>query len=190
MVEENMPLSKKTVKKWNFDCLGFETNQDDEVTMIFCKVCREFSKLPNVRNDKKGFAKIGSETFIKGTPVVKKNNFKDHVLKSQTHASAVLRISEKEKMKQTPAPSSSSSTTDLDTPNPNAASQSSSTPTGAPKQTTLLPFIQRLNNQQHQQLVKKMQIAHFTITEAKSYAFYGKLAKFSKEILQVNIGLR
>ena len=40
----------------------------------------------------KGVAKIATETFVKGKKVVKKNNFKDHLTKSSTHAIAVLRL--------------------------------------------------------------------------------------------------
>lgn len=93
-----MPVKKKVVLNWNFDCLGFNVNSDNEVTEIFCKICREYSELQDVKNTKKGVAKTCSETFVKGSSVIKKNNFSDHIKRSNTHAAAVARISEKRKI--------------------------------------------------------------------------------------------
>lgn len=166
-----MPLQKKIVENWKFSCLGFETNAKDEVTLIFCKVCREFSKIEDIKCRKKGVAKVSTETFVKGTSVIKKNNFHDHILKSQTHATAVLRVSEKGKENN----ESSSS---------NVASTVAS---GAPKQTTLMPYIQRINSQQRKQLISKMQIAHFTVSNAKSFSFYEKISKFCADTLNVSL---
>ena len=88
--------SKKVVESWGYDCIGFESDNDNNVKKIWCKVCREYSTvIGNVGHAKKGVAKISSEIFVKGTSVVKKNNFKEHVQRSQTHASAVLRVSER-----------------------------------------------------------------------------------------------
>jgi hypothetical protein len=83
--------SKKTVDNWGFSCLGYDIGNNAEVTLIWCKTCREFfnSESKNVAQAK-GVAAIGSEVFIKGTATIKKNNFADHVKKSQTHATAVL----------------------------------------------------------------------------------------------------
>ena len=67
---------------------------------LFCKTCRGFSKLRDVKNNKKGVARIGTETFVKGTSVIRKNNFTDHVQRSKTHVSAVIRLSEKEAQKE------------------------------------------------------------------------------------------
>ena len=159
-----MPVHKKVVENWKFNCVGDETNSKNEVTLIFCKTCREFAKLEDVKRCKKGIAKVVSESFVKGTSVVKKNNFTDHIKRSKTHATAVIRLSEKEKQ-----------TVDTNT-----------TPSGAPKQTTLMPFVQRLNAMQRTQLTKKMQIAHFTAVNAKSFSFHGKLTQFCKESLKVS----
>ena len=104
-----MPVKKKVVSKWNFDCLGYNTNSENEVTEIFCKVCREYSELQDVKNSKKGVAKVCSETFVKGTSVVKKNNFSDHINRSHTHAAAVARISEKRKENEQGSSGASSS---------------------------------------------------------------------------------
>lgn len=170
-----MPVQKKVVVNWKFDCLGYETNAGNEVTLIFCKVCREFSKLENVTSRKKGCAKIASEKFVKGTSVIKKCNFHDHIIRSKTHAAAVLRLSDRDEDKNEDNEVSASS-----------SSSSLTTPSGAPRQTTLMPFVQRLNALQRNQLVKKMQIAHFTTVNAKSFSFYGELSKFCKETLKVS----
>ena len=87
--------SKKTVDNWGFLCLGYNIGDNGEVTLIWCKTCREFFHYENKNAvHVKGIAAIGSETFIKGTATVKNNNFADHVKKSQTHATAVLRLAE------------------------------------------------------------------------------------------------
>lgn len=164
--------SKKTVKDWGFACLGYECN-GDEVKQIWCKLCREYSELATVSHAKKGVAKIASETFVKGTTVIKKNNFAEHCKKSQTHASAIARLSEKRRQSQTTSPSSTSSSP-------------SSSCSSAPRQATLAPYIQRLNTNQKLQLTRKMQLAHFTAINAKSYSFYETMSRFCKETLKVS----
>ena len=94
MPAEKKKVSRKVVLGWNFNCLGYETNEENEVTQIYCKICREYSNLRDVKMNKKGIAKLCAENFVKGTDVVKKNNFSDHVKKSVTHAAAVTRIAE------------------------------------------------------------------------------------------------
>ena len=61
---ERMPVQKKVVENWKFSCLGYETSANNKVTLIYCKTCREYSKLVDVKNNKKGIAK-SSETFVK-----------------------------------------------------------------------------------------------------------------------------
>ena len=48
-----------------------------------------------------------------------------------------------------------------------------------------MPYITKLNQQQQEQLTKKMQLAHFTAINAKSFCFYATLAKFCKDALEV-----
>ena len=80
-----------------------------------------------------------SDVFIKGTSTIKKNNFNDHVKRSQTRATAVLRVTEARKASSEPS----------------ASSNSTSVPSGAPKQTTLYPYMQKLNARQKLQLTQK-----------------------------------
>ena len=175
-----MPVQRKVVENWNFDCLGYEANSNGEVTLIFCKICREFSKLEDVKRRKSGVAKLASEKFVAGTSIIKKNNFKDHVLISKTHATAVLRIAEKEKQKTI------SKNVETGVSSQGSSSESSAATTSTLKQRTIVPFIQELNKQQRQQLVKKMQIAHFTVSNAKLFSFYGELSKFCSNTLNVS----
>ena len=65
--KDQMP-SKKTVDNCGFSCLGYDIGNNGEVTLIWCKTCREFfhSESKNVAQAK-GVAAIGSEVFIKGT---------------------------------------------------------------------------------------------------------------------------
>ena len=178
MPAEKKKVSRKVVLVWNFNCLGYETNEENVVTQIYCKICREYSNLRDVKMNKKGIAKLCAENFVKGTDVVKKNNFSDHVKKSVTHAAAVTRIAE-ERAKEKKAQEEEGESSEVVTVTTTAAAS------GVPRQATMTPFIQRLNKAQHSQLVKKMQIAHFTAANAKSFSFYADMSKFCKETLQV-----
>ena len=69
-------VRQKTVDSWSFKSLGYELNQDGEVSIIFCKTCREFytdeeqRKLAAKHKSKK-FAEQNN-VYIKGTAIVKK----------------------------------------------------------------------------------------------------------------------
>ena len=121
----------------------------------------------------KGIATIGSETFIKGTATVKKNNFADHVKKSQTHATAVLQLAEDEKLSQCTLANACSTL---------------GTASEAPKQSTLLPYLQKLSARQRLQLTNKFQLTHFLIGKNKSFKFYGELLSFEKSVHHVDLG--
>ena len=69
----------------------------------------------------------------KGTATVKENNFTNHVKKSQTHTTAVLRLAEDEKLSQCTSANTCSTL---------------GTASGAPKQSTLLPYLQKLSAHQ------------------------------------------
>ena len=166
--------SKKTVDNWGFPCLGYNIGDNGEVTLIWCKTCREFFHYENKNAvHVKGIAAIGSETFIKGTATVKKNNFADHVKKSQTHATAVLRLAEDEKLSQCTSANACSTL---------------GTASGAPKQSTLLPYLQKLSARQRLQLTNKFQLAHFLIGKNKSFKFYGEMLSFEKSVHHVDLG--
>ena len=120
---------KKVVDSWGFSCIGYELDADNNITKIWCKTCREFYEGKDSAGQKKGVAKLGSETYIKGTKIIK-NNFTDHVKSSITHKTAVLRLTEKANI----TPSGIAGST------PEQAESS-----GARKQTTLLPHFRKLN---------------------------------------------
>ena len=165
--------SENVVKKWGFECLGCEC-EGGEVKKIWCKLCKEYSELANVSQSKKGVAKVASETFVKGTSVIKKNNFAEHVKKSITHANAIARLCDRRKQNEKEQ-----------LQDKNALTSRNASATGASRQETLMPYITKLNQQQREQLTKKMQIAHFTAINAKSFCFYATLAKFCKDALEV-----
>ena len=110
----------------------------------------------------KEIAAIGSETFIKGTATVKKNNFADHVKKGQTHATAVLRLAKDEKISQCTSANACSTL---------------GTASGATKQSTLPPYLQKLSARQRLQLTNKFQLAHFLISLLR---FMGKCCRLRK----------
>ena len=163
----------KRCKKVGFECLGYEC--EGEQLKIWCKLCKEYSEFANVSQSKKGVAKVASETFVKGTSVIKKNNFAEHVKKSITHANTVARLCDHRKQKESEQ-----------LQDKNASTSSDTSATEAPCQATLMPYITKLNEQQQEQLTKKMQLAHLTAINAKPFCFYGTLAKFCKDTLKVS----
>ena len=88
--------TRKTVEKLGFKALGYECNEEGEVTFVFCKTCREFY------SDQRKHEVVGSSAFIKdqvdkyvtGTSAVKKNNFSEHLKKSTAHLNAVKSLSQ------------------------------------------------------------------------------------------------
>ena len=66
--------SKKVVDSWKFPA-GYEVDEENQVTLIWCKVCREyFNELAKASEGHVtvGVAETGAKTFVKGTNVVKK----------------------------------------------------------------------------------------------------------------------
>ena len=180
-----MPL-KSVVDKWGFSCLGYEIDSNSNVTKVWCKICREFYESSSSSfSNKKGVAKKCADSFIKGTATVKKNNISDHIKKSQTHNTAVLRLAEKRKQEQICTRNVDSTSNELSS---TQASSSQHEPTGTPRQTTILPYIRRLNQLQTQQLTRKFQIAHHVAVSAKSFASYETTVKFDKNVLGVDLG--
>ena len=95
--------------------------------------------------------------------MIKKNNFAVHVKKSITHANAVARLCDRRKQNLSEQ-----------LQDKNGLTSSNASETEASRQETLMPYITKLNQQQWEQLTKKMQHAHFTRTaiDAKSFCFY------------------
>ena len=84
-----MPNRKK-VESWGFNNLGFECNDDGEVTMIFCKTCCEYYSSNKISSSSSStFIKAQVVKFVTGTNIIKKSNFSDHVKKSTSHTNAV-----------------------------------------------------------------------------------------------------
>ena len=126
-------VGKKTVENWGFQGLGYELDGEGEVSLIFCKTCREFYSSENEQrnlNAKHKSKKLADQNnvYIKGTSVIQKFNYEKH-LKFEVHVTAALRLQKGEVDNQTLS---------------NAASQKepcSSTSSG-PQQSLLRPLIQ------------------------------------------------
>ena len=102
-----------------------------------------------------------------------KNNASDHIKKSLVHQTAVLRLTEEKQYEKQSTAACSSQTNALSI--------------GAPRQTTLLLHIQRLNQVEKTQLTKKFQTAHHIATKAKAFNYYEELVKFNKNVNGVNL---
>ena len=77
------------VQKWNNPEIGVEENDKEEVTSIFCKICREFYANNNADLIKlNGAVKQVVLNWISGSKTIKKNKVLDH-LKANYHQSAV-----------------------------------------------------------------------------------------------------
>ena len=121
-------------------------------------------------NYKHLFFFAASETFIRGTKVIKKNNVRDHINKSRTHNTAVRRLGEIRKESSL------------------SSHQSTSSCSGVPKQATILTHMQKLSTRHHNQLTKKFQIAHFITSHGKGFNFYSNLAHFERTFHNVDLG--
>ena len=51
--------TKKTVKAWGYDCLGYECDSEGNVNKIWCKLCKDYSELADISSHKKGVSKLG-----------------------------------------------------------------------------------------------------------------------------------
>ena len=82
------------VQKWNIPEIGVEENDKEEVTSIFCKICREFYANNNADLIKlNGAVKQVVLNWISGSKTIKKNKVLDH-LKANYHQSAVWILKE------------------------------------------------------------------------------------------------
>ena len=92
----------KTVRGWNFKCLGYEVDDDVIVTEIYCKTCRTFfmGEDGDIRHNNltasSGSAKEMNDKYIKGTNVIKKVNFANHIAKNKDHEKAVRLLKERD----------------------------------------------------------------------------------------------
>ena len=83
------------------------------------------------------------------------------------HNTAVRRLDE---IRKEPASSSAN----------NLNFSSSASCSGIPKQSTILTHMQKLSTCHCSQLMKKIQSAHFIVSEGHAFNFYSKLANFEK----------
>ena len=93
----------------------------------------------------KGSSKKQCGLFVDGTTIVKKVNFQKHISESVMHQTAVLRLKEKLVIKP--------SVIGDDEPTTSPAASASSSYHGT--QTTLIPYVQKMNAHQKRQLCKK-----------------------------------
>ena len=119
------------------------------------------------------------DKFIRGTKTIKKCKLKDHVAKSLTHKTVVMRVAEARTQSENQVLSSSSSS---------PTSSSVTGPSGVPRQATLLTHFQKINAQHRNQLIKKFQLVHFLAAQGRSFKLYEDFAKFEKDIHKVDRG--
>ena len=88
-----------TVKAWGFKCLRLDVDDisTGDVKSIYCSICREYYEDLRRSDAAKGAVKVVADKYINGTTTVKKNNFDEHVKKSETHRIASLRMLERER---------------------------------------------------------------------------------------------
>ena len=67
--------TKATVEKWNFSCLGFETDEKDFLTKVCCETCKKYYFSEECVERYTNAVRNMMDVFVEGTPVVKKNNF-------------------------------------------------------------------------------------------------------------------
>ena len=139
--------------------MGYECNEEGEVTFVFCKTCREFY------SDQRKHEVVGSSAFIKdqvdkyvtGTSVVKKNDLSEHFKKSTTHLNAVKGLS-----------------------------QPTETEVPPPGQKTIVTCVRNQNKKLKDQLVMKFQLVHLTAIHGERFKLYQNIANFEKQIHSVD----
>ena len=173
-------VQRKTVEGWGYNSPGFELNEEGDVSLMFCKPCKEFysseSQQKELSSKYKGKFLEQANAFVKGTNTIKKNNFEIH-LKSQNHKDAILRLKEQQILNQGGATYEQTETVKKESGN-----------SGAPCQTLLKPMIQTLTSCQQTQLGKKVQLTHFICAKAKSFNSYAEFANFEKKFHNDNLG--
>ena len=162
----------KTVLGWSFSCVGMECSDDGSVSLIYCKTCHQF--YTEQKCQPRGYGRVEGQVdkVISGTTVIKKANFHYHIMKSNTHKVAALRLAERENLKTSSG----------------GPSTSSSSHSAVTRQTTLKPLIRRMNALQRDQLTRKFQLAHFIASSGHSFKSYEKFADFDKKFHGVDLG--
>ena len=69
----------KTVENWGFNNLGYECNEFGEVTVMFCRTCREYYSTKAISSSSSTLIKSQVDKFVSGPNAVKKSNFSDHI---------------------------------------------------------------------------------------------------------------
>ena len=88
-------VKTSTVQKWKIREIGVEQNDQEEVTSIFYKICRDFYTNNTVDLNKLNCAvKEVMLNWISGSKTLKKNNVLDH-LKANYHQSAIRILKER-----------------------------------------------------------------------------------------------
>ena len=64
--------NRKTVESWGFNNLGYECNEYGEVTVIFCRTCREYYSTNAISSSSSTLIKSQVDKFVSGTNIVKK----------------------------------------------------------------------------------------------------------------------
>ena len=136
-------VNKKTVLKWSYPDLGFKVNDDDEVTLIYCKSCREFYRGTSGLLASKGSSKNSVVCLWTGRDHRCKKS--EHISESVVHQTAVLHL--KEELVIQP------SVIGDNEPTTSPAASASSSYHGT--QTTPIPYVQKMNAHQKRQLCKK-----------------------------------
>ena len=68
--------NRKTVESWGFNNLGYECNEYGEVTVIFCRTCREYYSTNAISSSSSTLIKSQVDKFVSGTNIVKKFFFR------------------------------------------------------------------------------------------------------------------
>lgn len=171
-------VKKATVDRWNIPELEAVTNANADVLTIHCKICKEYySENENGRavlQKLNGAARSLVSKWIEGSTIIKKNNAQDHTTKANYHLTAARALKDRAEQK-----SQSQQITDAE----KIAAASKVT-----QQKSILKHVKELNLHQRDQLLKKFQLAHFTVMHNKSFKTYKNFVNFEKDVHKVDVG--
>ena len=161
------------VQKWNIPEIGLEENDQEEVTSIFCKICREFYANNNADLIKlNGAVKQVVLNWISGSKTIKKSNVLDHL---KAHHQLVIQILKERAAEKSESPQ----ITEVE-------KLASSITAPSNSETSILNHFQQLNLRQREQLLKKFQLAYFIVQNNLAFTKYEKFPHLKKEFHKVS----
>ena len=151
-------------------------NDSTEVDQLFCRICKYYYGDKRNLSSLKGRTKNQLRAYIDGTSTIKKCNAIGHLSAGGAHDDALNALTDN-------PPDELKDLFEKSRPTVGATSSASSSNQG-----TIRTMFRKQTVVNQQQLLKKIQLAHFVGVRALSNSMYEHLSSFEKEIHGVDLG--